>query len=194
MSHNRFTKEDWILYINGEVTRAMEETMEEHLYTCDECLDVYMVALEKIDVATSEPAIFVDAVMEKVEPLAKAQQHLQIKDITIEQSSKNYQRHELPKVANGDNQFIHRKSAKAKPKKKQTLLHYVLAASLTFVLMTSGIFEEIAFGSDHLEGIHDEASPRSDEEIPLPVSERVLDKITLVFDKMTNAERGGHHE
>ncbi|KGA95817.1 hypothetical protein AJ85_10480 [Alkalihalobacillus alcalophilus ATCC 27647 = CGMCC 1.3604] len=194
MSHNRFTEEDWILYINGEVTIAMEETMEEHLYTCDECLGVYMVALEKIDVATSEPAVFVDVVMEKVEPLAKAEQRLHMKDIRVESRSQMNELLELPEVANGENQPIHRKPSKAKPKKKQTLLHYVLAASLTFILMTSGIFEEIAFGSDHLESIHEEESPRSDEETPLPVSERVLDKITLVFDKMTNAERGGHHE
>ncbi|KMK75285.1 anti-sigma factor family protein [Alkalihalobacillus pseudalcaliphilus] len=165
-----FSKQEWQLYILGEYDETQESKMEDHLYTCDDCLSVYMDLLEQVDVGTTEPVSFVESIMTKVEPIAKAHQQLHMKS--------DMKTNEL-------------KSKKKKgASRKQTFLHYILAASLTFILMTSGIFEDIAEGA-HQEQVEREVVMATKEPA---VSERVLDKISQVFDQMINTERGKQHE
>ncbi|KYG28123.1 anti-sigma factor family protein [Alkalihalobacillus trypoxylicola] len=183
MNSNHYTKEDWTLYINGTVQQNQQLKMEEHLYTCDQCLQDYMESLAQVSIEPSrnESDDFIDSVMQKIEPAAKARKPLKQEDsIKVLDGNVGYE--------NGRNKegAQKKKSSTQKGRKKQTLLHYVIAASLTFILMSSGIFEEIAFGSnaeenDMMNTIHEK------EEIS--VSERLLDKITITIEEWTNLER-----
>ncbi|GAF65519.1 hypothetical protein BTS2_2417 [Bacillus sp. TS-2] len=190
MNSNHYTKEEWTLYINGTVQQNQQLKMEEHLYTCNQCLQDYMESLAQVNIepSTNESDEFVDSVMQRIEPVAKAQKPLEqedsIKVLDGRVSNKSGRDKDKETAQN-------KKSSIQKGRKKQTLLHYVIAASLTFILMSAGIFEEIAFGSnaeekDMMNTIHEK------EEIS--VSERLLDKITITIEEWTNLERSEDDE
>lgn len=42
-----FSMEDWRKYVKNELTEAERELYEDHLYICDECLEVYLEAMDE---------------------------------------------------------------------------------------------------------------------------------------------------
>jgi anti-sigma factor RsiW len=72
MSH--YTKEEWRQFIGDVLPEEKREEMESHLYTCDQCLTVYMELIEAYasDLPTpSEQAISADAILAQVALEAK---------------------------------------------------------------------------------------------------------------------------
>ncbi|MCC3358817.1 anti-sigma factor family protein [Bacillus sp. REN16] len=41
-----FSNEDWLLYIKDELEESKREELENHLFTCDQCLEIYMELVE----------------------------------------------------------------------------------------------------------------------------------------------------
>lgn len=97
-------------YVNDQVTAIERQHIEDHLFTCDECLHLYMTVMDQI----SESSEFIRS----SEFTNQVIQTLPIKPQTN----------------------------KAKPNKKfykQPLFHYGIAAAITIILMTSGLFQEL---------------------------------------------------
>lgn len=44
-----FERNEWMKYVSNQVDSEKRSRMEEHLYTCEECLQTYIVALEEAD-------------------------------------------------------------------------------------------------------------------------------------------------
>ncbi|KAF0816065.1 hypothetical protein KIS4809_5161 [Bacillus sp. ZZV12-4809] len=42
-----FSMEDWRKYVKNELTEPERELYEDHLYICDECLEVYLEAMDE---------------------------------------------------------------------------------------------------------------------------------------------------
>lgn len=45
MSH--YTKKEWLAYIRDELQASERDRYEDHLYHCDQCLQVYMACVEE---------------------------------------------------------------------------------------------------------------------------------------------------
>lgn len=44
MRHYR--DEEWFMYVKGELAESRREELEDHLYSCDQCLEIYMNLVE----------------------------------------------------------------------------------------------------------------------------------------------------
>ena len=67
MMHYSF--EEWMKYVENELAEDVREIYEDHLYSCDQCLDLYLQAVaeeeSKLPAMTNE-ANFTDFVMAQV--------------------------------------------------------------------------------------------------------------------------------
>ncbi|WP_280771657.1 anti-sigma factor family protein [Salipaludibacillus daqingensis] len=135
---NHQTKEDWIDYVNDELPEETRAVYEEHLYSCEKCMETYLHVIEESshllpDVENEQS--FVEGVMTRIE-----------KEPTHFKTTKT-----------------------GKPKRvfyKQTAFHYVLAASLTVLLMSSGVFQSIRTYVDEVQKVTiSEESPSITEQI-----------------------------
>ncbi|MDP5275339.1 hypothetical protein [Chengkuizengella axinellae] len=143
--NEHFTKQQWLNYINDQVSDTDRLEYEDHLYTCEQCLETYTQSIEdqtlNLPVIEDEPQ-FTKQVMESIQP-NKTKQH-----------------------------FIH------KP-----FFQYVVAASITLILMSSGVFERIAMQQDH----HrlDESQQRT------AISEHLTHKVSDFLNEIPTNLRGG---
>ncbi|MGE8205314.1 zf-HC2 domain-containing protein [Heyndrickxia sp. NPDC080065] len=103
--------EEWTLYVNDQLDDKTREQYEAHLFSCDQCLSVYLEVVEaqeqQLPAMTNEE-VFTDTIMMKIK-----QQNIPEKNPSV---SKFYQ----------------------KP-----IFHYVLAAAMTFILMSTGVFSHL---------------------------------------------------
>ncbi|MDR4888160.1 hypothetical protein RGU12_11420 [Fredinandcohnia sp. QZ13] len=70
-----FSKEEWLLYIKDQLEEPKREELENHLFSCDQCLEIYMELIE--DQAEEIPNLendrFTDEVVTKL-PVRKGKQ------------------------------------------------------------------------------------------------------------------------
>ncbi|TYR73680.1 hypothetical protein FZC79_17545 [Rossellomorea vietnamensis] len=105
--------EDWLKYVEDGLGEPVREQYEEHLYSCDHCMEIYLAALQFNE--TSLPALpdalrFTDQVMADV--LAGKQK-------------------ETPGA--GKEEKFYQRAA----------FHYIVAAAMTILLMTTGVFQQM---------------------------------------------------
>ncbi|MCR2823435.1 hypothetical protein [Lederbergia panacisoli] len=105
------TYENWLDYVRDELNEDTRETYENHLYSCDHCLELYLKAVEATEFQMPEPAgssSFTDSIMQQVTELKTP-------------------------VAN----------QRKKTSRKQTIVHYFVAAAVTLLLMSTGVFSHL---------------------------------------------------
>lgn len=134
MSHLNYEK--WVAYVNDEVDEADRQTYEEHVFTCDKCLDLYMQAVEsQVDRLPELADDFTEQVVQHVFPV---------------QSER-----------------------KAKSIFKRSFFHYVIAAAMTLILMSSGLFGQLTQVASNFE-------EQANQEQSQSFTEELIDK-TLSF-------------
>lgn len=128
MTH--YSLEQWQKYVDDDLDEKVREVYEEHLYSCDQCLEVYFQAVAEqeslLPVLTNE-ADFTNQIMAQIEeskPSIKAK---------IE-------------------------SKKVVPFYQKAIFHYTLAAAMTLLLMTTGVFQSI---TNYVETVQSSAQPKS---------------------------------
>jgi len=112
-----YSYEEWTKYVKNEVEQDVREEFENHLYSCDQCLDYYLqaVAEEERDLPIIEDeAEFTNLVMAKI---------AESKPPQIQSAKK--------------------KSTPRKPFYQTAIFHYSIAAAMTLILMTTGVFQSI---------------------------------------------------
>jgi anti-sigma factor RsiW len=113
MKHFRY--EEWKRYANDELAEADREMYENHLYSCDECLEVYLEAVAETELPPMENgSSFTDLVMARISEKAKKTAQPQTSE-----------------------------EKKRRPFYQSPLFHYSLAAAMTILLMTTGVFQSI---------------------------------------------------
>jgi anti-sigma factor RsiW len=115
-----YTYDEWLQYVRDEIHSENRDELENHLYTCDTCLEHYLqaIAVNESSLPTlSNDSSFTDAVMAGV---------------TKE------------KVRVPDKQKDVHKSADTKPFYQQAAFHYLLAAAATLLLTFTGAFQSLA--------------------------------------------------
>lgn len=111
-----YSEQEWMKYVKNELDKDVREEYENHLYSCDQCLESYLMAVEAEEAVLpmiSNESAFTDLVM------------AQIADIKMETIQK-------PKAGQ-----------KKKSIYQSSFFHYSIAAAVTILLMTTGVFQSI---------------------------------------------------
>ena len=111
MNHIKY--ENWIKYATDSLDDETRIHYENHLYSCDQCLELYLKAVEEVQSqmpTLSNSSSFTDSIMQEIEGLADEKP--------------------VPVKTN-------------KSRRKQTLIHYTVAAAMTLMLMSTGIFSQL---------------------------------------------------
>lgn len=111
-----YSEQEWMKYVKNELDKDVREEYENHLYSCDQCLDSYLMAVEAEEAELpmlSNEADFTSLVM------------AQIADAKMETSQK-------PQIGK-----------KRKSIHQSAFFHYAIAAAVTILLMTTGVFQSI---------------------------------------------------
>ncbi|TCJ03225.1 hypothetical protein [Cytobacillus praedii] len=111
-----YSEQEWMKYVKNELDKDVREEYENHLYSCDQCLESYLMAVEAEEAELpmiSNEADFTTLVM------------AQIADVKRETAQKS---------------LIGKKK---KSIYQSSFFHYSIAAAVTILLMTTGVFQSI---------------------------------------------------
>ena len=123
MSH--YSLEDWMNYTENKIEPKVRENYEDHLYTCDQCLELYLQAVSQVENQLgdmNEESNFTDRIMSQVSEIKLPEQE-RAKDKRLERN-KFYQ---------------------------STAFHYTLAAAMTILFMVTGVFQSITNYADNVD-------------------------------------------
>ncbi|KGP72104.1 anti-sigma factor family protein [Pontibacillus yanchengensis] len=150
---NHVTEEVIQLYINGQLQEQEHLQLEAHFEHCDTCFDMYLEQMDAADTASPLSEKFTDDT---------------IKTII----------HQHPTFQPPSKTFSAQPSAK-----RNTFLHYVVAAGFTILLMMSGVFQYMT-DSFNQDGIKKGPS----------FSGQLMEKTGALLDQLTFAEEGNENE
>lgn len=118
---NHVSEAGWIAYLADEMPDNLKIEYENHLYSCDECLTVYMEAMERAESSLLvEELDIADSVMSSIAQLNEVSNE-EVKQIRKEKSLRTITR------------------------------HYLIAAGFTILLMALGVFQSLTEYVDSVE-------------------------------------------
>ncbi|KRF62107.1 hypothetical protein ACFY5J_14720 [Peribacillus butanolivorans] len=118
---NHVSEAGWIAYLADEMPDNLKIEYENHLYSCDECLTVYMEAMERAESSLLvEELDIADSVMSSIAQLNEVSFE-EVKQIRKEKSLRTITR------------------------------HYLIAAGFTILLMAAGVFQSLTEYVDSVE-------------------------------------------
>jgi len=162
MKHYSF--EEWLQYVNDEVNENTKEELENHLYSCDQCLDQYLIAVEASESSLpilSDSSDFTDLVMAEV-----SKQKPAVPDTIGNLNTMSM----VPSVPDTKKPFY-----------QQAVFHYLLAAAATLLLTFSGVFQSLAAYANSID------KPQIQEKKP-SVTEGVINKTFAWMDSLEKKE------
>lgn len=114
MKHYSF--EEWLSYVKNELDEDTREEYEDHLYICDQCLEIYLLAVE--DAEDDLPVLtdsldFTDAIMKQINEKPMGQ----IVPFPKQQKQKRFY--------------------------ETAIFHYAVAAAMTLLFVTTGVFQSL---------------------------------------------------
>lgn len=158
MSH--IGAERWMQYVKDELPPAERERCEEHLLQCDMCLAVYMECLERSEgllPGLSDEREFAGQVMARLEEQAPT---------------------EIKPSLTGPDSSLRRKR---RTWLHHPIFHYTVAAAVTLLLMSTGIFHQLTQQANA-------SAPPSVDSVPLrerpSFSKQMMDKTIRVLDSI----------
>lgn len=110
-----YSYEQWTKYVKNELDGEDRILYEDHLYTCDQCLEVYLTAIEAEELPDIiDGTAFTDNIMAQ---------------LPIENNIQDTNNETFPRKATA---FY-----------KKTIFHYGVAAAMTLLLMSTGFFQTL---------------------------------------------------
>jgi hypothetical protein len=173
MKHYNY--DEWLEYVKNEVNEKTRVELENHLYTCDECLDHYLQAMaaneSSLPILANE-STFTDVVMAEV---------TKKKDM-VPDTVRNLNTMSMVSLV-PDTPLLAKvnKQSNKKSLYQQAGFHYLLAAAATMLLMFSGAFQSLATYANSLE------SPQIQEK-KTSVTEGVINKTFAWMDSLEKKE------
>ncbi|UFJ39163.1 hypothetical protein LOK74_13905 [Brevibacillus humidisoli] len=180
MDRSHYRQTEWLAYLQGELTSKREEQLERHLYACDQCLEVYLAALEQtapVELAANgstdrDDQRFAEQVM------AAIKQGKQEMAETVDRERSDRELSDpspavKPKVTSTHDRALYR----------HPLFHYAIAAMATICLMTAGIFQEVVARASQWND-----RPVVEEE---RFSQQLMQKAVLLLDSIHLSEKRG---
>lgn len=115
MTTTHYIYDQWLKYVNDELDEDMRILLEDHLYTCDQCLDLYVAAVteqETVLPVIPDETSFTDQIMMKIS-------NVDMEGQRSEQKKKKRAFHQ------------------------SAIFHYTLAAAATIFLTSTGVFQTV---------------------------------------------------
>lgn len=131
----RFQIQDWIDYIDGRILPEQQTLMEEELLTSDEAIHLYLQAFEQMQ--SELPMLNVDHLVNTMMARISAPVQSESSDLEAKESMEP-----APERAGGS---VAKKADKPHSYAwvHHPLFHYSVAAAITLILFTSGMFEQV---------------------------------------------------
>ena len=157
--------ERWRLYVEDQLDEDKREKFEDHMYECAQCMALYMKAVEEQE--ESFPVMFDD---------------VKITDRIMDEISKlsNSQRSAFLSV---DGVSGHRKGNSPTSIYQKPIFHYVVAAAMTIILMSTGVFHSI---SSYVAGYEQTSQPAKPS-----FTKGLMDKTVSLVDKVEKETKEG---
>ena len=175
MKHYNY--DEWLQYVKDEINEKDKQELEDHLYTCDQCLTHYLLAIEANETSLpilSDISEFTDSVMAEV-----SKQKIVVPDTTNNFSTMLM----VPSVPDTKTDTKTKTEVKKKPFYQQALFHYLFAAAATILLTFTGAFQSLATYANALE------SPQQQVQEKKPsVTEGVINKTFAWMDSLEKKE------
>ncbi len=130
--------EEWQKYVKNELTSDCREKAEDHLYSCDHCLGLYIQAVAELEICLPDQRqmeVITDRVLMEIQEQNLAQELQQDQQQKPDQHLKSNQKSEI--------NVPHKQQQKVLPFYQTAIFHYTLAAVATIVLMMTGVFHNI---------------------------------------------------
>jgi len=108
-----YSYELWLKYVNNDLKETDRTLLEDHLYTCDHCLELYMNAVDEQEEML--PSIFDETTF--MEGIMKGIAAERVEEAPNVQSKRAFY--------------------------QSSIFHYAIAACVTLVLMNTGVFQTI---------------------------------------------------
>lgn len=112
-----YSVQEWMKYVENELDKDAREVYENHLYSCDQCLDIYLQAVAEV-----EPELPVIT------------NEVNFTDLVMAQISESH----VPKI-----QDVKEKRKTSKRFYHTAIFHYSIASAMTILLMSTGVFQSI---------------------------------------------------
>jgi anti-sigma factor RsiW len=112
---NHYNREQWKRYVKEELEEQEREAVENHLYACDSCLQVYMEVVEAVEIG-------IPVIEDSIGFAESMMQTLEISDTTVNEGKRNPPAKFYEKV----------------------WFHYGIAAAATIILMFTGVFQQLS--------------------------------------------------
>ncbi|SMQ61717.1 hypothetical protein SAMN05444673_0562 [Bacillus sp. OV166] len=174
-----YTYDEWLQYVNDEINENSRQELEGHLYSCDQCLNNYLMAMEANESSLpilSDMSEFTDLVMAEV-----SKQKIVVPDTVRNLNTMLI----VPSVPDTKNDI--KNDAKTKMEKKpfyqQAAFHYLLAAAATILLTFTGAFQSLATYANALESPQPQVQKKKHS-----VTEGVINKTFAWIDSLEKKE------
>lgn len=173
-----YTYDEWLQYVNNDINEKTKEELEEHLYSCDQCLNHYLIAMEANESSLpilSNMSSFTDSVMAEV-----SKQKTELQSAWLDRKQDQEPSTPLVKTESMTKKAESNKKTK-RPFYQQAAFHYLLAATATILLTFSGVFQSLAAYANSIE------RPKIQEKKP-SVTEGVINKTFAWMDSLEKKE------
>lgn len=117
-----YAYDEWVKYVKNEISAVDRDELEGHLYTCDQCLDAYLLVVAQNESSLpllSGKTSFTDHVMAEISTVKEA---TPVPIICAQPESQ---------------------TKKGKPFYQEAFFHYMLAAVATILLTFTGTFQSL---------------------------------------------------
>jgi anti-sigma factor RsiW len=157
--------EEWSAYVKGQLSAEAQREHEAHLYGCEACLQLYMDCITALE----------------DEPVTNAPKPSYMEDTWIEQIMDRIENQKQPL------QMLSNPLRKIALYRKP-IFQYALAAAITIILMTTGIFHGITSGIE-------QSPPTTKQTLDASYTDQLMDKTVAMLDaiqlKAKLIEKGG---
>ncbi|MBP1992567.1 hypothetical protein [Paenibacillus eucommiae] len=191
---NLCSKHDWQAYMENRLTVLESLEYEEHLYTCDACMNVYIQALEAADTeeAGSESGLVspslevVDQIMAAIQATSEASIEVPTQAVAKALIQNGTQTQAgIPELIHPQQPIISGKKVRGKPSLfKRPLFQYAVAAVITLVLMSAGVFQDLSTRMSEIETFSIQNRQES-------FSQKLMEKTVSVLDTVQPQPKGG---
>jgi anti-sigma factor RsiW len=155
---------DWQAYIKHQLQNDTSLEYEEHLYACDACLELYMEVVEALQQPTSVKAINKQA--DKIMAQIQSENHVDTPEKIAVQG------------------IVTPKGIRRVPLTRRPLFQYGVAAILTLMLMSAGVFQGLSHRISHIES----KTNRDQQE---SFSQKLMEKTVAMLDAVQTQPKGG---
>jgi anti-sigma factor RsiW len=169
-----YSAEEWIAYFDRRLPTEDLQEYEAHLYGCDACLQLYMECVEKVVSIESYHGSEADTAIDATKPSYLEEAWIEQIMQQIDIQKKEFRIHLTPA----------RKTALY----QKPVFQYALAAAITIILMTTGIFQGIT-------GRIEQSPPVTKQTLDASYTDQLMDKKVAMLDaiqlKAKLVEKGG---